>query len=359
MIRLRMDEQEFMVWLEHEDLLAIAKKNISSFTNVFKQCLNAGKEKILLIGDFGYPTRRISPLITACYYLAAKELKLNVEFVMQEPKRGLDKAESDIINKLFELPMESTIIVNVSGKIGLMDHVCKSFRTFCKTHNHRFISTTSLSTMDTFMINSIVSSLDVDYKNMQDEDKQIKSKIACGKIMTIKTIVGTDLTIDLNGVSVRSADGNYTKFGIGGNLPAGEVYFAPPNINGKVVIDASSRNNENAILIQKPITLIIQDNKVVCIQGEEEAKILEESLKEAEKRAKHPENVRYLAEVGIGTNVKAKIIGATIIDEKSYGTAHVAIGSNFWFGGTNKTLVHYDQVFKNPHIRIDGEPLRF
>jgi len=354
-----MNEEQFIDWLKREELLNTAKKYSQDFTNIFKQCLDAKKEKILLIGDFGYPTRRIAPLLTACYYFAAKKMDLNVDFVLQEPKRGLDKADSDLIDKLFKLPLNSTIIVNVSGKIGLMDHVGKSFRTFCKTHNHRFISTTSLSTMDTFMIKSIINALAIDYHKMQEEDKSLKSKIACGKVMTIKTRAGTDLTIDLRGVNVKSADGDYIKFGSGGNLPAGEVYFAPPKINGTAVIDGSSRNRENATLIQKPITLIIQDNKVVAIKGDQEAKLLDESLKEAERSAKFPERVRYLAEVGIGTNLKAKIIGATIVDEKAYGTAHVAIGSNYWFGGTNKTLVHYDQVFKNPRIKIDKEPLRF
>lgn len=353
-----MDEKEFFDWLEHEDLLDLAKKNSASFVNVFKQCLNVGKEKVLLIGDFGYPTRRISPLMTACYYLAAKELNVDVEFVLQEPKRGLDKAETKIIDSLFSLPLESTVIVNVSGKIGMMDHVGKSFRTFCKTHNHRFISTSSLSTVDTFMFKGIISSFDVDYKKIQEDGQLVISKISSGKVMTIKTRVGTDLSIDLNGVSLRAANGDYTKFGTGGNLPAGEIYFAPPNINGTVVIDASSRNRDNAILVQKPIIMKIENNKIISIEGEEEAKILDESLKESEKIAKHPENVRYLAEFGIGINPKAKIVGATIVDEKSYGTAHVAIGSNFWFGGKNKTIIHYDQVFKNPHIRIDGEPLK-
>jgi hypothetical protein len=354
-----MEEKEFLEWLEHEDLFNIAKKSTNSFISIMKQCLEIGKEKLLLIGDFGYPTRRISPLLTACYYLAAKQLNINVDFVIQEPKRGLDKAENDVIKKLFDLPLESVVIVNVSGKIGLMDHVGKSFRTFCKTHNHKFISTTSLSTMETFMMKSVIHALSVDYKKMQEEDKLIKSKIAVGKVMTVKTRAGTNLTIDLNGVSVRSADGNYTQFGTGGNLPAGEVYFAPPNISGTVVIDASSRNSENAVLIQKPIIIKIESNKIISIEGDEEARLLEKSLQEAEKTAKHPENVRYLAEFGIGTNLKAKIIGATIIDEKSFGTAHIAIGSNFWFGGKNKTLVHYDQVFKNPRIKIDGEPLKF
>ena len=59
--------------------------------------------------------------------------------------------------------------------------------------------------------------------------------------MVIVTKLGTHLKIDLTNVDVRSADGNYTSFGKGGNLPAGEVYFAPTNVNGTVVIDGTAR----------------------------------------------------------------------------------------------------------------------
>jgi len=78
-------------------------------------------------------------------------------------------------------------------------------------------------------------------------------------------------------------------------------------------------------------------------------------LKWAEEHAKYAERVRKVAELGIGLNPKAKIIGATIIDEKVLGTAHVGIGSNYWFGGPIRTIIHLDQVFKNPLLKLDGE----
>jgi leucyl aminopeptidase (aminopeptidase T) len=354
-----MDEKEFLDWLNREDILHLAKRHSGHFEKVLQQCLDVKDEKLLLIGDYGYPTRRVAPLLTACYYFAAKKLKLDVDFVFQDPKTGLDKSEQQVIDKMFDLSEKSSIVVNMSGKIGQMNHVGKSFRKFCDTHKHRFISTLSLSTMDTYMIKGIIDAVSINYNELQSQDKIIKSKIVQGKVMTIKTKAGTDLKIDLREVDVRMADGDYKEFGKGGNLPAGEVYFAPTNVNGTVVIDGSMRNKDDAVLIQNPITIIVEDNKVVAIKGDEEARLLNESLSLAESRAKYPERVRYLAEIGIGTNPKAKLVGATIVDEKAFGTAHVAIGSNYWFGGKNRTIVHYDQVFKSPRIRIDGEVLRF
>ena len=86
--------------------------------------------------------------------------------------------------------------------------------------------------------------------------------------------------------------------------------------------------------------------------------MVEETLAEAEKKAQFPERVRLIGELGIGINPGARVVGATIIDEKVLGTAHVAIGSNYWYGGQIKTIIHLDQVFKDPEIYVDGEKLK-
>ena len=72
-------------------------------------------------------------------------------------------------------------------------------------------------------------------------------------------------------------------------------------------------------------------------------------------QAKNPGSVRRICEFGIGLNPKAKIIGATIVDEKMLGSAHIGIGSNYWFGGTIFAIIHLDQVFKNPKVYCDGK----
>ena len=47
-----------------------------------------------------------------------------------------------------------------------------------------------------------------------------------------------------------------------------------------------------------------------------------------------------------------------IVDDKSLGTAHIGIGSNYWFGGDIYAIIHLDQVFKNPAVYFDGELLK-
>ena len=93
---------------------------------------------------------------------------------------------------------------------------------------------------------------------------------------------------------------------------------------------------------------------MVEIKGGREADMLRESLEWAERTAKHDWGIRRLCELGIGLNPAARISGSMIIDEKVLKTAHVALGSNNWFGGTVYAAIHLDQVFKKPRITVDG-----
>ena len=64
---------------------------------------------------------------------------------------------------------------------------------------------------------------------------------------------------------------------------------------------------------------------------------------------------RNLAELGIGTNEKARIIGVVLEDEKVYGTVHLALGSNDGFGGNVAAGIHVDGIVMNPDLYLDGE----
>ena len=62
-----------------------------------------------------------------------------------------------------------------------------------------------------------------------------------------------------------------------------------------------------------------------------------------------------LAEFGIGTNPKAKLIGNVLEDEKVLGTCHIALGDNSTFGGRVNAGIHVDGIIKHPTIKLDGK----
>ena len=355
-----METLESLKWLKEHNLYELTSKAAISLKKIFTPCLAVKNEKVLIVGDTGYENRNVAAVLSGAYYLAAEQLKFDAKLILQNVKSRGDVSDEDVVTNLSELKSGNIIILNMSDKLGNIQQLGKSFRRWVAKKNHRFISAMSLGDLATSNTDLILKAIDVNYKPLQTQHEEIRKKLDNAKEVYITTPAGTDLHYNKQGIKAIAADGNYTMPGKGGNLPAGEVY-APPNgkrIEGKVVIDGSSRTHEHTILIKKPIELEIEDGNIVDIKGGEEAKQLENTLKWAASVAKNPGNVRRICELGIGLNPNASIIGAMIVDDKTLGTAHIGIGSNYWFGGNIYAIIHLDQVFKNPTIYLDGELLK-
>lgn len=355
-----METVESISWLKENNLHNEAKNASLYLKKIFVPCLAVQNEKILIIGDRGFENKNISAILSGGYYLAAESLNLNAKLVLQSVKARGMRADDDVIDSLAELKENNIVIIDASDKLGGINALGKSFRKLCQKKNHKFISSLSLGDLDNNKINDIVTAIDINYKTFQSKHSEIKKIFDDAEELNIKTKAGTNLHYNVKGSTAKSADGNYTEYGKGGNLPAGEVYI-PPNgkrVNGVVVIDASSRNHTHTTIVKKPIKIKIEEGIVTEINGGEEAKELEKALKWAADKAKYPNRVRRVGEFGVGLNPNVKIIGSTVIDEKVLGTAHIGIGSNYWFGGDIFTIIHLDQIFKNPEVHVDGKLLK-
>ena len=354
-----METVESLQWLKDNNLFETSRIVSKTIKKVFTPCLAASDEKILIIGDRGFKNRNVSAVLSGAYYLAAQELNLDTKLIFQDVKsRGTD-AEPHIIDSLSDLSQGNIIILNMSDKLGSIKELGKSFRKWVKKKNHRFVSAMSLGDLDMSKTDLITNAIDIPYKPLQNTHQSLKSKFDSAKNIHVTTDAGTNLNYNVEGISSILADGNYTYKGAGGNLPAGEIYIPPngKNVNGKIVIDGSSRTHEHTLLCHTPITLTVEEGSITKIEGGKEAQELEKTLQWATSMAKNPGGVRRICEFGIGLNPKAQIIGAMIVDDKTLGTAHIGIGSNYWFGGSIYAIIHLDQVFKNPKIFIDGEQL--
>jgi aminopeptidase len=88
----------------------------------------------------------------------------------------------------------------------------------------------------------------------------------------------------------------------------------------------------------------------VSIAGGSQARDVERSL-----QATSHDGSYVIAELGIGLNPMGLVRGHIIEDEGVYGTAHVALGNNLNFtGGINWAPIHFDYVFLEPTITLDG-----
>ncbi|MFH2028575.1 MAG: hypothetical protein ABIJ08_05525, partial [Nanoarchaeota archaeon] len=113
-----MQSKKFLEWFEKQGLLRIAKNNFIHFRKVFRECLDATNEDILIICDNGYPDKRISPLMAVSYYYAAQKLGLNARLVAQAPKLKGENTSDEVIEALRVLKNESIIILSLSHRLG-------------------------------------------------------------------------------------------------------------------------------------------------------------------------------------------------------------------------------------------------
>jgi leucyl aminopeptidase (aminopeptidase T) len=127
------------------------------------------------------------------------------------------------------------------------------------------------------------------------------------------------------------------------NLPAGEIFVAPRegSANGSLVIDGAFWD-----VLKEPVKVTIKDGYAARFVG------AKNTVKALDKQGKKGRNV---AELGIGMNPKAKIIGNVLEDEKVKGTVHIAFGDNSTFGGKIKAGIHMDGIITKPTLIVDDK----
>ena len=202
-----MDEKQFINWMKSNGFLDISKHYKDCFKNILRQCLGVKNEEFLIIGDLGTKDKRISPIFTMGYYLAAKELNLKPKLHIRnsQPLGGNSEA---LVKSLADLKQESVITINLSGKLSGLGVLGKSFRSFAKKANHRFTSISNLDSLDTKFLTHIVDSMDIDYRKLRDNGQRIKKILDNGSMVHITTKKGTDLYYNIKGKMAVSNDGH-------------------------------------------------------------------------------------------------------------------------------------------------------
>lgn len=132
-----------------------------------------------------------------------------------------------------------------------------------------------------------------------------------------------------------------------GNLPAGEAMVAPIETkgNGVLVVDGVIVGMD---ALTDPLTIEFENGKIQNVLGKQAADFLN-FVNRFDDRAKN------VCEFGIGTNEKCHLIGNPLVDEKIYGTIHVACGNNLFMGGEQDSNMHCDMIVTKPTVYLDDE----
>lgn len=219
----------------------------------------------------------------------------------------------------------------------------------------------------------------IDYKELDNRCNQLAEMFKNAESVHVTTKNGTDLFVPIKNRSLLFDNGDFSKPGTGGNIPAGEVFISPIVGNGEnpddsdfvkgcegvIVYDGSMTFYDGDSILNEPIICKVKNGFVSEINGGQEAKRLQKTILDAEKLALQMEkegklpkgqgeiykkNARNIGELGIGLNPSATITGNMLEDEKAFRTCHFAIGENY--DNDAPSLIHLDGVIKNPTIVI-------
>jgi len=185
--------------------------------------------------------------------------------------------------------------------------------------------------------------LTADYRNVKELTDLMYEMIKNAKKIRITSDNGTDFFANVEGREWDKDDGLIHEKGDVCNLPAGELAIAPleKTSQGIIVVDKMAYYGDN-------IKWVVKNGFVEKIEGSDS---LEKVIDEIGIKA------RNIAEIGIGTNPKARIIGNILEDEKVFGTVHIALGNNLSFGGNVDVPLHVDGIILRPTLEVDGKIL--
>src|SRR6202166_5100039 len=172
-----------------------------------------------------------------------------------------------------------------------------------------------------------------------------------------KTSAGTDLTADLNPEYRWLKTSGIISPDKWGNLPGGEVFTSPGEVNGTFVIDGVVGDwlcAKFGSLRENPLTIHVKGNRLT------DAHSTNRELEDDFWRYTHTdENSDRVGEFAIGTNIELKDVIGQILQDEKYPGVHIAFGNPYgahtgaqWYSST-----HIDVVGRNFNIWVDGQQL--
>jgi leucyl aminopeptidase (aminopeptidase T) len=196
-----------------------------------------------------------------------------------------------------------------------------------------------------------------DFLKVDRLSAKVVERVRTAKQIRAKTPSGTDLTADLNPNYKWIKTSGIISTEKWGNLPGGEIFTTPGEVNGTFVIDGVVGDylcTKFGDLKATPLTVTIKGNRIV------EAHSANADLERDFWDYTHTdENSDRVGEFAIGTNIELKdVIGQILQDEKFPGV-HIAFGNPYgahtgaeWYSST-----HIDVVGRNFDIWVDQEQI--
>jgi aminopeptidase len=196
-----------------------------------------------------------------------------------------------------------------------------------------------------------------DFRKVDRISTRVLEMVKRASEIRAKTAAGTDLLARLNPNYRWLKTSGLISPEKWGNLPGGEVFTTPGEVNGTFVIDGVVGDwlcAKFGELRQAPLTIRVRHNRLT------EAHSSNRELENDFWSYTHTdENSDRVGEFAIGTNVELKDVIGQILQDEKYPGVHIAFGNPYgmhtgadWYSST-----HIDVVGRKFDIWVDEEPI--
>lgn len=199
--------------------------------------------------------------------------------------------------------------------------------------------------------------MSADFQEVDRLTRPVAQRLSEAREALVRSPAGTDIRMRLDGRQAIADNGLFHHKGDFGNLPAGEGFIAPVegSAEGQLVVEKGWARG-----LSENMTVRFQKGMVTEIAGGGAAgDNLRQMLgfgggTDVPAERLYTER-RNLAELGVGTNPKARSTESVLEAEKILGTVHIAIGDNAHIGGAVTADLHTDFVLPHTVLVLDGQ----
>jgi len=196
-----------------------------------------------------------------------------------------------------------------------------------------------------------------DFQKVDRLSAKVVAMVRKARRVRATTAAGTNLTADLNPNYHWLKTSGIISPEKWGNLPGGEIFTTPGEVNGTFVIDGVVGDylcTKFGNLQATPLTIQIKGNRLT--EAHSENRELEDDFW---KYTHTDENSDRVGEFAIGTNIDLKDVIGQILQDEKYPGVHIAFGNPYGAhtGAEWDSSTHIDVVGRKFNIWVDDEQI--
>jgi leucyl aminopeptidase (aminopeptidase T) len=196
-----------------------------------------------------------------------------------------------------------------------------------------------------------------DFQRVDRLSQKVVEMVRKASKITARTATGTDLTTDLNPNYKWLKTSGIISPEKWGNLPGGEIFTTPGEVNGTFVIDGVVGDYLCAkfgSLHENPLTIRMKGNRLTEAHSENH-----ELENDFWKYTHTDANSDRVGEFAIGTNIDLKDVIGQILQDEKYPGVHIAFGNPYGAhtGADWDSTTHIDVVGRKFNIWVDDQQI--